>query len=297
MTAIHTVSTQLKRWALGALVVALAVGLGAAPALAQDNGSADKQKMEALKKAYSEGMQAAKQNNHQVAYPRLQEALRLARETDQSGAASQISDVLHKLPKKWGNQALKDKNYSEALTHFEAGVEYASDDAYMYYGKGLALVNMDSTDAAMASMSRAVEVGQETGDTRTANTASERIRQEFVSRASKALSKQNPSTADANEALEALDQMREYVEPNAKSLFYRASAQYAKGEFQSAIETARQGLEMHRGSRTDAAKYHFVIAESQLNAGDKASACATFEQSAYGDYKARSEHYLENTCE
>jgi tetratricopeptide (TPR) repeat protein len=268
-------------------------GFLAAPALAQ-NGGGDS--VSQLKQAYKSGMQAAKQDNYETAYTQLERAHTLAKESEQSGAANQIQSYLQKLPKKWGNDALKNKNYSEALRHFEKGETHAPKDAYMLYGQGLALVNLDSTDTAMEVMSRAIEVGEANGDTRTAGLATERIRDEYISRASKALSAESPTQANAETALEALDKMREYVDANAKSLFYRSLAYDVQGNHQQAIETARRGLDMHQGSRSDEAKYHFVIAESQMRMGETQQACQTFQEAAFGDYKARSEHYLENEC-
>lgn len=299
MAIVQNVTQHTKSWAFGLLAFALVLGLGAAPAVhAQDNGgSANQQKVEQLKKAYAAFQQAGKQNNYETAYSKLAEATQLADETGQSGALGKLRSFQQRLPTKWGNEALEAKNYSQALTHFERGMEWSPQDAYVYYGKGLALVNMDSTEAAMQTMQRAIEVGQENGDTRTANLAAERIRQQFIAEASQALSAENPTQSDAETALSALDQMREYVDPNAKSLFYRATALYTQRSYEQAVSTARQGLEMHRGSRTDAAKYHFVIAESQLKMGDKSTACSTFQQATYGDYKARAEHYLENECQ
>jgi tetratricopeptide (TPR) repeat protein len=271
------------------------VSLGAVPVLAQNGSNAAQ--LEELKSAYANFQQAAKQGNHNAAYTHLSDAIRLADEVGQSGALSKLQNFQQRLPTKWGNEALNAESYSQALTHFEKGIEWSPQDAYVHYGKGLALVNMDSTEAGLEAMREAIQVGEETGNTRVTEIATERIRDEFVSQASQTLSKQNPSTSDANTALEALDQMREYVDPSASSLFYRASALFAKGEHDQAIATAREGLSMHQGSRSDAAKYHFIIGESQFQSGNQSAACQTFQQAAYGDYKARAEHYLENECQ
>jgi tetratricopeptide (TPR) repeat protein len=276
-------------------ILAAALSLFAIPTLAQDSGDA---KVEELKTTFAAAMTAAKQGNAEEAYPKLEKSLQLANETEQSGAASQIEDRMVKLAKNWGNKALKNEAYEEAMMHFEKGAQYAPTDAYMVYGMGLAQINQDGMmDQAIQTLQKAISVAEENGDRKTANLATERIRQEFVSRASQALNVQNPGSAAAEEALTALDEMRQYVDPSAKSLFYRATALYAKGNYEEAISTAEEGLEMHRGSRTSAAKYHFVVAESQMKEGDASAACSRFQQSAYGDYKARSEHYLENECE
>ncbi len=299
MASVQQLVTRSRRAALGVLAATLVFSLGAVPAQAQDNGGssgASKQKLETLKKEYAAFQQAAKQNNHETAYTHLAEATRLAEATEQSGALNQLRNFQQNLPTKWGNKSLKEEDYEMALAHFKRGMEWSPKDAYVYYGKGLALVNMDSTEAALTAMQRAIEVGRENGDTRTANLAADRIRQEFVARASKALSASNPTQRNADTALEALDEMREYVDPSAKSLFYRATALYTKGEYEQAIQTARDGLDLHQGSRSDAAKYHFVIGEAQLDMGNTSAACETFKKSNYGDYSARSDHYLKNEC-
>jgi tetratricopeptide (TPR) repeat protein len=290
------------RWTVALLACALFWGIGTTPVLAQSSAESSidtkKQKLEQLKKEYAAFQKAGKADEYQTAYRSLSEAVRLAEATDQSNALAKLRNFQQKLPTKWGNKALKAEQYDRALTHFEKGIEWSPDDAYVYYGKGLALVNMDSTAKAMAALQDAIRVGNENGDMRTATLATERIRQEYIAKASKALSAQNPTTAKVNEALAHLDEMKTYVDPSAKSLFYRATALYEKGAYDQAIATAEQGLDrLQQGSRTDRAKYHFIVAESQMKLGNEQSACQTFEKAAFGDYKARSDHYLKNECE
>ena len=291
--------THPLRWTCTALVVALMLGVGAGPVLAQNNGAsaeAKKKQLQQLKESFRAGLKAAKSNNASEAYTQLEQALQLAQDTESSSAADQISGYLQKLPKNWGNTAVENENWSDALTHFEKGIEHAENDAYMYYGKGLALVNMDSTQAGLETLQQAIEVGNETGNTRVTGLATQRTRDEFLARASEALNAENPSSSQIQTALDALDEMREYVDPNAQSLFYRSRALFEGGQYQEALDTAQQGLDMHQGSRSDAAKYHFIIAESQMELGNTQTACQTFEQAAYGDYQARAQHYLKNDC-
>jgi len=290
--------TFVTRWALSSLLLAFLLAMGATPALAQDDGgNAKKQKLEQLKRSFSSGLKAAKSNQHSQAYTNLEEALQLAQEIEVSSAATKIQGYLQKLPKNWGNKAIEDKKYEDARTHFDKGIQHAPDDAYMYYGKGLALVNIDSTQAGLETMQQAIEVGNRTGNTRVVGLAEQRIRDEFLAKASKALNARNPTTAQADSALSALDQMGQYVDPSAQSLFYRGRALFEKGDYQQAISAAQEGLDLHQGSRSDAAKYYFIIAESQLKTGNKSTACQTFQSATYGDYKARAEHYLKNECE
>lgn len=300
VTAQTSMHTDLPRWALSILVCTLLLTFGVAPAFAQNGGDADEnreEQIEQLKASYENGMKAAKAGNHSQAYANLEEALQLAQDLDQSGAINQITGYLEKLPKNWGNEAIENEAYENALNHFERGVKYAGDDAYMYYGRGLALLNLERTEEGLESLQEAMAVGNKTGNTRVTNLAAERIRGEFLNRASEALNAQNPTTQQANTALEALDEMRDYVDPNAQSLFYRGRALFERGDLQQAIEAAQEGLRMHQGSRSDAAKFHFIIGESQLQLGNTSVACQTFEDAAFGDYQARAEHYLENDCQ
>lgn len=291
-------SRVLSSLLLGVLL--LAPGLPALGQNAETTASANaqkKEKLNQLKKTYAAFQKAGKQEQYERAYTKLAEAVRLAKSTDQSSALRKLQNFQQKLPTKWGNEALEAEAYDKALRHFEKGIEWSPDDAYVHYGKGLALINMtDSTQTGLKTLQKAISVGEETGNTKVSGLATERIRDEFVARASQALSGDNPSAAQANKALEALDEMQTYVDPNAKSLFYRARALYEKNQYSDALTAAQNGLQKHQGSRSDAAKYHFIVAESQMNLGNDDTACATFQKATYGDYKARAEHYLENEC-
>ena len=304
----HRLSKSLvSRLGLLALVCALGLQIGTASVRAQDNGSSmsvkkKKQLRNQIKRAYAKGAKAGQSENFKQAATNFQEALRLARQHKEplkltSRLISKIEGNLLSVFKGAGSAALKNENYGEALSHFEKAMEYTENGPALHYNRGLALVNMDSTEAGLQSLQKAIEVGNETGNTRVAGTATERIQDEFLAKASKALQGDNPSEEQINTAIEALDRMRKYVEPNAKSLYYRSRAHLKARRYEQAIQTARRGLDMHQGSRSDAAKYYFVVAESQKQLGSKAEACETYQNATYGDYKARAEHYLKNECQ
>jgi tetratricopeptide (TPR) repeat protein len=287
-----TLPNLLSRWATGAFALLLALAVSAPSAFAQDQ-SQQQQQLEQLKQQYAQAVQAAKQNNASTAYQHFERALELAQATEQQGAAQKIQQFLVQLPKQWGNQALKNESYEDALTHFEKGLEHDSSRAYMHYGKGLALINMDQEQPAMESMVQAIEKGQETGDQRTAQLATTRIQDHYVAKASEVLNTQDPTQSQADEALGYLDQMEEYVDPDPRAYFYRATALYHKDQYEDAIASARQGLEIFDGSRSDEAKYHFVIGESYVALNNIEAAKEEFRLAAYGDYAPRAEHYLE----
>ncbi len=287
------------------MIVVLACVFGlqftAASVFAQDGSSSANQetikKKKQVQQMFNKGKKAAQSGDYGKASEIFEEALTMAREVEWEQAVQMSENFLVKSLKQAGTNANKQENYEQALAYYEKVMEYVDDDPTVHYNQGLALLGVDDTEKGLQSLQKAIEIGNETGNTRVAGLATERIRDEFLAKASKALQGDNPSAEQINTALDALDQMREYVDPNAKAMFYRATALSEKGQFQQAIQVAREGLDMHQGSRSDAAKYYFVIAESQMDLGNKASACETFENAAYGDYEARANHYLENECD
>lgn len=290
------------RWMVVAVTCLLGLQLGAGAAFAQSDNTLSAEEKKTLKKqlqqTYQEGAKAGNAENYEVAAARFEESIQLAQKLGLGNLVQKIQSSLVESLKRAGSADLKEENYEGALAHFNNLRQYTDSDPNVHYNRGLALINMeDSTDAGLASLQQAIEVGNQTGNTRVAGLSTERIRDEFLSRASQALQGDNPSQAQIDEALAALDEMREYVEPNANSLFYRATALFEDEQLEQAIQTAQEGLDMHDGSRSDAAKFYYIIGESQFALGDQASACETFKNASFGDYEARANHYLENECD
>ncbi len=151
-------------------------------------------------------------------------------------------------------------------------------------------------DGAIAAWQMAIEKGNAIGNAKgrkTARAAATAIRDNLYFAASSRLGKSSPSRADADAAIAALEASEEYVEPDADYYYYMAVARSVKGEHGQAVALANQGLEIHRGSRTDKAKIYFVKGEALMYSGDTEGAKAAFTNAAYGNYRASAQHYLE----
>ena len=290
-----------NRWMIAAFIGLFGLQLGASLAVAQDGaGSTKKERIQKKKKVqamFNKGRKAAQEGNYEEASAIFEKTLTMAEEVEWTQAVDMSKDFLIKTLTQVGTTANKQENYAKAVAHYDKVLQYVDNNPTVYYNRGLALLGVDSTDTGLQSLQQAIDIGNQTGNTRVAGLATDRIRAEFVSQASQALQGENPSQEQINTALDALDQMREYVDPSAKSMFYRALALFRNQAYDQAIQTARQGLDMHQGSRSDAAKFHYYIAESQMALGDKASACETYNNAAYGDYEARANHAIENECD
>ncbi len=122
------------------------------------------------------------------------------------------------------------------------------------------------------------------------------VRADFYDMAA-AASQEGATTAQADQALDALTSMQEYVEPEPELYYYMAESYKAKRDYQQSIAMADKALEIHRGSKTDKAKIYFVKGEALMSLNYNKEAKAAFENAAYGSYKARAEAYLEQLAE
>ena len=291
-----------NRWILVAFIGLIGLQFSAAPVVAQDGSSSAKaeriKKKKEVQQMFKKGQKLAQSGDYGQAADTFEEALSLARGVEWEKAIQMSQNYLVQSLTQGGTEANKQENYGQAVSYYNRALKYADNDPSVHYNRGLALVNIeDSTEAGLEALREAIDIGNETGNTRVAGLATERIRDEFIAEASEALQGDNPSQAQINTALDALDQMREYVDPNAKSMFYRATALSKSGQHEQAVQVAQEGLNMHQGSRSDAAKFYYIMGESQFAVGSKASACETFKNAAYGDYQARANHYLNNECD
>ncbi len=281
MTVNHINLTRLASCAL--LATFLMAGITTTPALAQE-----------YKEAFNAARTAAEAKDYTTAYTKYEEAARGAQSAGDQDVLSMSNRVLSQLDRINGNKALKAKNYDVAKGHFEKGIARNANNAKSHYGLGLALKNLGDIDGAMASFMTAMEVGSASGDRKTSNTARGAIRKHFYYQASSAVSKQNPSAADGDRTLAALEALKEYLEPDADFWYYTAEAYKAKSNFAQSLSAADNALELHKGTRSDKAKIYFVKGEALMATGNFDGAKAAFTNAAYGSYKAAAEDMINN---
>lgn len=225
----------------------------------------------------------------------FQKAYELAQQINNAEMLASTGKVLAQLAYSEGSNALKQEQYDAALEAFERGIGYNAAYSRNYYGRGLARKNLDDAEGATAAYIEAISVATEEGDTRMVRTAEGAIRSLYIANASQALARggDTPSAADAEEAVSHLQAMEEYVELDADAQYYLAEAYKALGQYDQAIAAANKGLELHSGSKSDAAKLHFVKGEALMMQGNNSAAVAAFREATYGSFKAPAEHYIE----
>lgn len=265
------------------LLAFLVGGFATSPAFAQE-----------YKEAYNAAIEAAKAKSYDKAYTEFTRAAKLADAADDSDVAQRARKVAAQIDYNTGKQLVAAEKFDEGLKRFEQGIKLYPSYSRNYVGKALALKKLQRDDDAIQAYQDLIAYGEENNDTEAVREGQKAIRDHYVYLASSALGRRSePSASDAREALEHLEKLEEFADPDADVVFYRAAAQNALGEYAKAIELADQALEMHRGSKSDAAKIHFVKGEALMYNGNTEAAKEAFRNATFGSYKSLAEHYLE----
>jgi len=247
------------------------------------------------KEIFNAGLQAAKANDLTGALDQFTKAADAAKAEGDAEVERRSHELIAKIEYSVGRSFMKTERFDEALAHFANGIAHYPTYSKNYLARASTLKTMGEVDAAIEGYVETIAHAQAESDTKTARTAEEAIRQHFVYLASSALSRNGSrvSRNDADEALQSLVTLQEYVDADSDVFFYLATVHKVKGEFQDAVSLADQALAVHRGSRTDKAKIYYVKAEALMSIGDNSGAKSAFQNAAYGPYKTSAEHFLE----
>ena len=262
----------------------------ALPSLAQDTETRVKEGQE-YKMKYNEALEFAKAKQYAQAYKAFEETIPMAEAAGDDAVVARSSKVLAQLDNANGTKAFKAEDFQGALAHHQKGIEHLMSYAPNHYGKANALRKLDRMEEALPIFQAVMQMD----DRKSANAAENTVRGHYIYLASSALSANNgtPSRTGAQSAIDNLDELEMYVEPDADSYYYRAEAEKALGNYAEAIDNADKALELHRGSRTDKAKIYFTKGEAMMLQGSTQGAQEAFTNALFGDYKPLAQHYLD----
>lgn len=275
--------TQFRNLSI-ALLAALALAY-TAPVRAQE-----------YKEAFNSGMEAAKAKDYQSAVDHFNTAADGADAEGDADVKRRANGYIAKIVYSLGLGQMKKEAYDAALTHFETGIE--KDAAYPknYLARASALKKKGEIDASIVAFAEAASKAKAASDSKTERKAKQAIREHFIFVASSALSRNGNRTsrADADEALEALLTLQNFVpDANSDVFYYMAEVHKVNGEFKEVVEMADKALAIHRGSRTDKAKIFYVKGEALVRLGNISGAKKAFKGAIFGSYKASAQHYIE----
>lgn len=248
------------------------------------------------KESFNAGIEAAKARDYASAVTHFNTAAAGAATEGDADVERRSNGYISKIEYSLGLSQLKTEAFDAALSHFDNGI--AKDPAYPknYLARASALKQKGEIDAAIPAFAEAASKAAAANDSKTERQATQSIRDHYIFIASSALSRNGnrTSSADADEALEALMMLQNFVtEDDADIMYYFAEVHKVKGEYSDAVSMADQALALHRGSRTDKAKIFYVKGEALVALGNVSGAKEAFAGAAYGSYKASAEHYIE----
>lgn len=243
------------------------------------------------KEDYNTALAAAKAQQFPEARAKFAAAAKGADEAGDNGIARQARSVAAKIDYRLGNAALKNENYDQALSHYQAGTAIFPSYIKNRYGQALAFKKMGRMDEALGAFK---EVSEASGDRKTSLAAAKAIREHFYFHASSAVSRKNPTALDADRAFTALTSLAEYnLDPDANFHYYQAEAHRIKGNASASAAAADKALALHNGSKSDKAKIWFVKAQALVSLGDVDAAKVAFTNADFGSYRQLVKHYLE----
>ncbi|MEX1054949.1 MAG: tetratricopeptide repeat protein, partial [Rhodothermales bacterium] len=246
------------------------------------------------KEAYNSAIEAAKAKNYTQAYADFNKAAKLASAANDKEIANKAIRVAAQIDYLVGKQLVQGEKFDEALKRFEQGIKLLPSYANNYEGKALALKKLERGEEAIQAYQTLIEFGKKNSNTEAVKSGEQGIRDYYIYLASSALGrKAEPSANDAREALTHLEKLETIVALDADAYFYMAVAHNATGNYAQAVSSADKALELHKGSRTDAAKIYFIKGEALMYNGNTAGAKEAFQNATYGSYKSLAEHYLQ----
>jgi tetratricopeptide (TPR) repeat protein len=248
------------------------------------------------KESYNAALEAAKGKDYPTAITLFNTAAAGAAAEGDTEVERRSNGYISKMVYSLGLSQLNADAFDAALAHFDNGI--AKDPAYPknYLARASALKRKGDIEAAIPAFAEAASRADAAGDSKTGRQATQAIRDHYIFIASSALSRNGSrtSSADADEALDALTMLQNFVtEDDADIMYYFAEVHKVKGEYADAVSMADQALALHRGSRTDKAKIFYVKGEALVALGNVSGAKEAFAGAAFGSYKASAEHYIE----
>ncbi len=207
----------------------------------------------------------------------LVEANTVATEYGAEAAAKEAGSLIANTYLRKGSTLLKEKNFTGAAEAFQQVTALEPENGQAYLLLGQAQLQAGDNDAAIESLNKASELGEEQ--------AGKLLSTTYLKKGM-ALVKAGKNA----EAIEALEKSNSYAE-SANAYKLMASAYTKMGKSAKAVEAYKKYLEIAPDAK-DAADIMFTIAATAQKAGDKATAKEYYKKLAGTKYAAQAEAQL-----
>lgn len=198
--------------------------------------------------------------------------------------------VLAQLNFQKGSLLLKSEDFEGANAALDEAIKINANYAKAYYQKGLVAKNLNSEDleTMLYWFDQAIMVGEQVNDQEVVRMSNSKAHAELLFNGAKSI-EQNQFT----KAIELLENSLNYNSESADSYYRLSEVSNKRSNYSGAIEFGNSALEYEQGGSTDKAKIYFEIGFAHQLLGNKAEACAAFNNASFGSFKAPSEHKME----
>jgi tetratricopeptide (TPR) repeat protein len=188
-----------------------------------------------------------------------------------------------------GNTQLKAGDFEGAIASFDKAVEYQPDYAKAIYGKGLVYRKQKDQENMVATLEKAIEVGNAAGDEQTVSAATKLLIDGYVNAGKLAFKNENYADAISN-----FESSFKYDPENAEAYYLICVIQGRQGDFEKAVETGAKALEYEEDDADKKARVYYEVGNAYVNLVEYDKACAAFKNCLVEPYTASVKHQMDN---
>ncbi len=218
------------------------------------------------------------------------EAAQVSNQYDNTELEQKANGIIPQLHYQKSIFLFKQSDFAGAEEELTKALEFNQNYAKAYFQRSVVYkkLNPNDLDGYITLVDEAIDVAENTGDSRTLRSANESAHDELLYRAVKQTENNRLSTA-----VELLNKALKY-DPESEDVYYRlAEALNKQGKYDDALQHANKALELENGGKSEKAKIFFEIGFAHQGKGDNSAACSAFQNAAFGAFKAPAEHKME----
>jgi len=191
-----------------------------------------------------------------------------------------------------GNTHVKNEAYEEALSNFDKAIEYLPDYAKAYYGKGLVYRKLGQEENMFATLEKAIETGNSSGDDKTAATAVKSARDYLVIAGMKSLKDE-----DYESAIRLFNASMKYDNQYAEPYYYLSAIYNKQMEYAKAAENAEKAITYEDSEPERKARIYFELGNAYVGMVEYEKACEAFKNALYEPYTNNVKYKMENVLQ
>jgi len=188
-----------------------------------------------------------------------------------------------------GLAQLKSEDYDGAIASFDKAVEYQPDYARAIYGKGLVYRKQDDNDNMVATLEQAIEVGNASGDDKTAEAATKILKDHFLNSGKLAFKDEN-----WEEAISNFESSFKYDSEDPEPYYLICVIHGRQGDFEKAVEYGTRALEYEEDDADKQARVYYELGNAYVSLVEYDKACAAFKNCLVEPYTASVKHKMDN---